>query len=334
MGNAGLGKTATVRYTVQKILENARARKMKMFADYRNCLVNRTSAAIFRGILRDKFSTNIRGLGTEEAIDALIRRLNAESGFLILILDEVTALTEQDIEHFLHLTDEFGGYQRFSLIMISRPTEWKTMLFPEISQRISDVINFEPYSKEAIFAILSYRAELALKPTAYNDELLEMIAAISASTQNLRHGIEILHRAGRIADRKGVSEIEPEMIREAKASVYPELREEMLSDLNKHELYTLLGITRCLLTNSYTAVTVQEAYASYRSVVEEYDEQALPSTTFLNFLENLENFGLISSICSRKGKVREGKRNRITINDVPAQVLQERIEHQLTKPSN
>jgi cell division control protein 6 len=330
IGSAGIGKTASVRYTIKKLIETAKSHKMNVLADYRNCLVNRTGAAIFRGILRDVFGVNIRGFGNEEAIDILIRRLNSEDAYLILILDEVTSLPENDIEAFLHMTDEFGAHHRLFVILISRPTEWNMMLLPEISQRISDVIKFEPYKLEELKNILEYRADLALKSTAYNEDLLQMIAEISASTKNLRHGIEILHRAGRIADRTGVSEIDPEMIREAKVSVYPELRPEILYDLSKHELLALLGITRFLLSKSYTAVTLQESFNAYNTVVEEYNEEKKNSEEFTIFLDNLEMLGLISSVGSKRSRTKENSKTRITINDVPAQILKERIEDQLT----
>lgn len=254
IGSAGVGKSASVRYTVKTLVEKAKNQGINIYADYRNCWINRTRSAVLRGLLRDKFGISIRGFGSDEAVDVLIRRLSSEDAYMILILDEVSVLPQADVESFLHLTEEFGAKHRFSVIMISRPTEWQTVLIsPEISQRISDVIYFRPYTRKMIFEILEYRASLAFKSTAYSEEILEMIADISASTQNIRHGIEILHRAGRIADRTDVSEIDPEMVRMARVSVYPEMRPEVLHDLIQHELYILLAITRILLAKSFTA---------------------------------------------------------------------------------
>ena len=331
IGGAGVGKTASVRYTVKKLVETAKTQKLGLLADYRNCLVNRTSSAILRGLLRDKFGVVSRGFGNEEAIDILIRRLNTDDAYLILILDEVAMLPYNDIEGFLHMTDEFGAHHRFFLILISRPTEWNTLLFPEISQRISDVISYAPYTQEEVRAILHYRAELAFKPTAYTDDLLDMIAEISSKTQNIRHGIEILHRAGRIADRMNAQEIDPEMVREARSTVYPELRPEILLELKKHDLLSLLAITRYLLNKSVTAITITEGYTSYQNVVEEYSEAKKSQEEFNSILENLGSLGLIGFVGSGKIKDKTGYKTRITINDVPAAVLMERIENQLTR---
>ena len=334
VGSAGVGKTASVRYTIRRLLDTAKAEKLNLVADYRNCLVNRTGSAIFRGLLCDKFGVGIRGFSNEEAVDILIRRLTSEKAYLILVLDEVSALPFTDIESFLHLTDEFGAHHRFFIILISRPTEWNTMLFPEIGQRISDVVTFDPYSAAEVKKILEYRAELAMKPTAYTEDLLDMITEVTTTTQNLRHGLEILHRAGRIADRKGITEIEPEMIREARASVYPELRQEILLDLKRHDLYILLGIARFLFSKSVTAVSVSEVQSQYSLVLEEYGERKRSSGDFLASIETLESLGIIRSLDSRRRSSGRSNRARITINDVPAAVLSERISEQLGKVKN
>ena len=143
--------------------------------------------------------------------------------------------------------------------------------------------------------------------------------------------MEILHRSGRIADRSETNEINPEMVRQAKISVYPELRPEILYDLNKHELFALLGITRFLLNESYTAVSFQEAYSAYQLVREEFNEIKKTVEEFAEHLDNLENLGLISSVGSKRDKTKGKTKSRITINDVPAQILMERIENHLIK---
>lgn len=329
VGSAGVGKSASVRFTIKGLVQSAKKQGLNIYADYRNCWINRTRSAVLRGLLRDKFGILIRGFGSEEAIDVLIRRLTSEDAYLILILDEVSVLTQDDIESFLHLTEEFGAKHRFSVVMISRSMEWNVLISPEISQRISDVIHYEPYSREEMREILEYRASLAFHDMAVSPDLLEMVADISSSTQNLRHGIEILHRAGRIADRQNMSEVDPEMVRIARATVYPELRAEILHDLQNEELYILLGVTNRLLEKSFTATTLSEAYQNYKVVCDEYDTDPVDQGKFLEFVSNLETIGIISVLDSKRGK--EGRRKRVTIHDVPAAVLKERIEDQLSR---
>lgn len=329
VGNAGIGKSASVKLIVKDIVQSAKKRGLNIYGDYRNCWINRTRSAILRGILRDKFDVSIRGFGDEEAIDVLIRRLKSNNAYLILILDEVYALLQDEIESFLHLTEEFRAGHRFSIVMISRPSEWNVMISPEISQRISDVIYYQHYDQHQLIEILKYRAGLALKDEAYDDEIIELIAQISLSTNNLRHGLEILHRAGRIADRSNSSEIKPEMIRLAQSSVYPELKAEFLLDLDVHELYVLLGVARKLLEKSQAATSFIDAYESYKLVCDEYEELRKSQQDFTKMIRSLVSIGVLITLDSKNE--RKISRKRITISDVPASILKERIENQLNQ---
>ncbi len=328
VGTAGIGKSASVKFTVKGLVESAKKRGLKIYGDYRNCWINRTRSAILRGLLRDKFEISIRGFGDEEAIETLIRRLTSENAFLILILDEVYALKQADIESFLHLTDEFSAKHLFAVILISRPSEWNLLISPEITQRISDVIYYDPYTHDQLFDILKFRATLAFKEGAIEDDIIDMIAQISLSTNNLRHGIEILHRSGRIADRQSKSEVTAEMVRSAQVSVYPELRAEFFSDLEDNEVFSLLAIARNLLDKSYTATTITDAYEYYKVVCDEFDTQNITQQEFRKVIKSLVGSGIIALLDSKGDTSSSGSR-RITIHDVPASVLKERLEEQL-----
>lgn len=328
VGTAGIGKSASVKFTVKGIVESAKKRGLKIYGDYRNCWINRTRSSILRGLLRDKFEVSVRGFGDEEAIDTLIRRLNSENAFLILILDEVYALKQADIDSFLHLNDEFSAKHRFAVILISRPSEWNLLISPEITQRISDVIYYDPYSHDQLFDILKFRASLAFKDGAIEDDIIDMVAQISLTTNNLRHGIEILHRAGRIADRQNKSEITPEMIRTAQASVYPELRSEFFADLEDNDVYCLLSIARVLLDKSITATTIDDTFEYYKIICDEYAAQIIQQQEFRRVIKSLVGSGIITLLDS-KGDSSSGSR-RITIHDIPASVLKERLEEQLS----
>lgn len=328
VGTAGIGKSASVKFTVKGLVDSAKKRGLKIYGDYRNCWINRTRSAILRGLLRDKFEISIRGFGDEEAIETLIRRLTSENAFLILILDEVYALKQADIESFLHLTDEFSAKHRFAVVLISRPSEWNLLISPEITQRISDVIYYDPYTQEQLFDILKFRSSLAFKEGSIDDDIIDMIAQISLSTNNLRHGIEVLHRCGRIADRQNKSEITAEMVRSAQVSVYPELRAEFFSDLEDNEVFSLLGIARNLLDKSFTATTISDAYEYYKIVCDEYEAQNISQQEFRKVIKSLVGSGIITLLDAKSDTSSSGSR-RITIHDIPASVLKERLEEQL-----
>ncbi|MHA2319362.1 MAG: Cdc6/Cdc18 family protein, partial [Candidatus Hodarchaeales archaeon] len=329
-GSAGIGKTVTSRYTVERLQAMAEKYRVKVYIDYKNCWTTRTKTSILRSILRDQFGVASRGFSDEESTDILIRRLNSEQAYLILILDEVSVLQQKDIRGFIHLPEEFGSSHRISLIMISRPTEWKVALSSIVSQRIADVIHFDPYNYEETREILEYRAKLAFKSHALSDDIIDMVAEISDQTKNLRHGIETLYRSGRAADQKRIDEISPELIRRAKNDVYPEMRADILEELNTHELIAALSVARRLHHKGITATTIEHSFKNYRIICEEWNVSSNGEAAFRNYLSTLEAIGILGKV-TKGVKGRKGVRARLTIHDVPAAILIERIEVFLSK---
>ncbi len=329
-GPAGVGKTVTARYTVDHLQVMAERHHIKLYTDYKNCWTTRTKTSILRSFLRDQFGVASRGFSDEESTDILIRRLNSEQAYLVLILDEVSVLPQKDIRGFIHLPEEFGAEHRISIIMISRPTEWKVTLSSMVSQRIADVIQFQPYTLEETRKILDYRAHLAFKTTALSEDILEMVAEISDQTKNLRHGIEILYRTGRAADQQRLDELTPELVRRAKNDVFPELRADILEELKTHELFAALSIARRLHHKGITATTIEHSFKNYRIICEEWGLRPNAEAAFRNYLSTLEAIGILGKV-TKGVKGRKGVRARLTIHDVPAAVLIERIEVFLSK---
>jgi cell division control protein 6 len=325
IGTAGVGKTVTARYTIARLRDMAQRYHLKLYESYTNCWTTRTKTSILRSFLRDRFNVASRGFSDEESTDILTRRLNSEQAYLILILDEVSVLSQKDIRGFIHLPEEFGAEHRISLIMISRPTEWKVTLSSVVSQRIADVIQFDPYSLEETKRILEYRARLALKSSAISDELVDMVGEISDQTKNLRHGIEILYRSGRAADQQRIDELTPEIIRRAKNDVFPEMRADILEGLKTHELIAALGIARRLHHKGITATTIEHSLKNYRIICEEWSVRPNGEAAFRKYLNTLESIGILGKV-TKGMKGRKGVRARLTIHDVPAAVLIERLE--------
>jgi cell division control protein 6 len=326
-GPAGVGKTAVIRYSGGRIQKAAEKANLRVYVYYRNCWSTRSRIAIIRSLLRDEFDVSARGFSEEEATHILMTRLKSEEAHLLMILDEASILPRQDLQGFLLMEEEFGGRHRVSVIMASRPSEWKYVVSPGMAQRINDLIEMNPYTLGEMTQILQYRAGLAFRDGCVSEDIVEMVAEIAHETLNLRHGIEILYRAGMAADLHETDEITPELVREAKAAVYPELRSEMLEELGVHELLTLLGVARRLVHKGETATSIGHGYKYYRGVCEEWGEVPRGESSFRNFIENLEAVGLIGKVeFGPSGRRPRGRRTRITIHEIPALLLVERIE--------
>ena len=333
VGHAGIGKTNLCKYTMKRFELAANTRHINVKFLYYNCHSFRSKTAILRNILSEHFHIQSRGFSDEEILDMLVKRLTSEDIRLIIALDEANMLNSEDILSIFHAGEYFGSEQSMiSTIIISRPIEWRSLLNVPLSGHVHDQMDIAGYNRDQLLQILEYRADKALYPTSYSEETLNLIADICSSSQNARHGLEILYRSGKLVDLKKENFIAPDYIRAAKADVYPELRRDVLEELREHELLVALGIAKKLSKKGVTSTTVDDGYDSYIVACEEYDKEVRGKSTFRSALETLHKVGIIGKSV---GPIEEGKRVRrakITTFDIPSTVLVERIENILSKP--
>jgi len=331
-GPAGVGKTATTKYFCERFVKAAENRDVNILTTYYNCYTFRTKSAILRNLLSKYFAITSRGYSDYELLGMLTLRLKKENKHLLMILDEANILGAEDILSIIHAPEIHGfGEARISTIVISRPTEFQTLLNVPLSGHINDKIQMNGYNYDALKEILDYRTELAFRPGVVSEEILDMVVEIASKTQNARHGIEILYHAGKLADREETDEITEEMIRTAKGFVYPELRPDVLNDLKLHELLTALAIAKRLKHTGITATNVNEAYEYYCIACDEYSVTPNAKPTFRRHLDVLTETGIIGKSVLPLHRGKRGRRGRITLFDIPATILEERartlLEH-------
>jgi len=339
IGPAGVGKTATTKFFCTRFVEAAQKRDVEIIYTYYNCYTFRTISAILRNLLTKYFGITSRGFSNYELLGMLTLRLKREKKHLLIVLDEANIIGAEDILSIIHAPEIHGfGEARISTIIISRPTEFQSLLNAPLSGHINDKIQMNGYSYEDLKEILEYRVELAFKTSAISEEIVDMVAEIASQTQNARHGIEILYHAGKIADREGKEEVTSEMIRVAKGEVYPELRPDILNDLKLHELLTALAIAKRLKHSGITATTINESYDYYGIACDEYGIPANAKPTFRRHIDVLTRMGIIGKSVLPLRRGRRGRRGRITLYDIPAVILEERtrklIERQLKSSNN
>lgn len=334
LGGPGYGKTSVVRFTVRRILEIAEGRNINLLANYNNCWTYRSASAILANIIDQVIGPKIKtkGISTEELVTVLRNYLNEEKAHLILILDDVNALTSEDINTFFILQEENRYDSRISIILISRPTEWN-ILATNLNSRINEIITLYPYSASETLEIIKFRANLAFTKGAVDPNVFEIIADLSYETHNMRMGIELLSRGGDFAAKNNTI-ITPEIIREIRSKVFPELRVEVLESLHQHELLTLLGIAKRLTNKGFIHTTIVEGYRYYKISSEEWGESPKGESSFRGYLNTLKNLGLINIVVSATGRKKRGVKARISMNDIPTSVVIERVNEQLFQIEN
>jgi len=331
VGKPGTGKTVSIRYFGRGLEKAAAKRGIKVRFEYYDCFMFRTKSAILRDLLTERFKVTSRGFSDEEITTMINRRLSRENIRLVLCLDEAYLLG-QDLLSIIHASEVAKHGQAFiSTLIACRVVDWQNTLSFPLSGRLHDRIDMPSYTEEELFKIMQYRAELAFHKGVVPDEILKMVSTISASTENARHGIEMLYLAGKAADRHSIRPITPELIRRAKQEVYSELRSDVLYGLRDQEILVLAAVSRQLKLEKSGSTTIAKVYENYQLICEEFGvkKQALP--TFRKTIDALVSLGIIGKVVESIGDGRRGRRARLTLMDIPVEVFDERVSEILQR---
>ncbi|MHA1271347.1 MAG: Cdc6/Cdc18 family protein [Candidatus Helarchaeota archaeon] len=329
-GPAGVGKTSLARLFGRNFVKIVKPYK-EILNFYFNCYSYRTKSSIIREITGKHFGISSRGLSDNELMTQIFNRLKKENKGLLLILDEAFLLGGDDILSLIHSYESYGfGYSPISMIIISRPEEYRSILSMQLKGKITDLIQLDAYDRETFRNILDFRGDLAFKPGVISDEVKDLIIDIVFETKNARHLIEILYQSGKRADMESKGEITADMVRAAKNNVYPELRQEMLNNLRTHELIAALAISKRLKHRGIVSTSILESYDYYKITCEEFNIEIKALNTYRIFIDSLVKYGIINKVTKEIGRGKRGRRSRLTLFDIPAQVLEERT-HELIK---
>jgi len=341
IGEAGVGKTTLAKLITGHLQEYALQQNIHLEVQYINCHSFRTKTAILRKLANEKFAMHGRGFSDEELMEMLATRLDRENKRLVLIIDEAGMLKAEDILGLIHINELFGqGSGRMSTIAITRISDWMTMLDSHLSGRIQDKLELENYSREQIEAILRYRRKLGFFHDAFPDDVLNLVIDASASSGNARHGIEIMLRAGMIANTRRAKQVIPEFIRAARNEIYAELRPDIFLDLKFNELASAIAVGRILSKKgaaSYT--TINESFEVFKLVCDENKIKPPGIATYRNCIKELSKLGILVYKVKSVGANTRGRHSIIGLMDIPAVILIERVQevmrnYQLKSPSN
>ena len=328
-GNIGTGKTALAKNFGSQIVAIANRRGVNIHYIHINCRRERTSFTILNKIVKT-FNPNIprRGFSTEELFQIMKENLEEKDANVILTLDELDFLLRREGEELLYslvrlFDEQLNAVQRLSLIGIMRSEDlFRSLDLSIISSLQKNIIRLREYTADQLETILSERVKEAFHVGTITDEEIKFIADIAAKQGDARYALEILWRAGKIADAQGITRILPEHIREAKSEIYPVIRKDVLRDLPFQHKALLLAISRTL-TKERAYVTTSEIEKVYKIVCEEYNIRPRRHTQFWGFLKELEKQGIITTEISGNGM--KGKTTLISLPDIPTSILEQEI---------
>jgi len=292
IGSSGTGKTSSVKYVFKQLQEYSQ----RVVPIYINCWEFSTRHSILSNIAYSlgEFIPR-RGISTDEIIERIAEVLKKEKKTLVIALDEVDRLFASQYEEEKVLYDLARGKELFSVdlgvVAITNSNEFLVKLDQRIrSSLVQKQLLFKQYSPIELKDILKSRAKLAFYPECLSDEVIPLCAARAAKHNgDARLAINLLWKAGKIAERENAEKVVEEHVRKAFEEVGSEEGEKLSG--KEREIYEFV--------KERGEVTSRELYEKFK---EETDR------SIRNYVNRLCKLGFLSA---EDGEV--GKRGRTRV---------------------
>ncbi len=331
-GPVGSGKTAVVKRFCSFLKDAGMENKRRIEFVHINCRNRKSESMVLLSILTyfdQRFPD--RGFSIPEMLEILKKHLKKKECHLVIVLDEVDVLLKRSgsdlIYSFTRVQEEDAELLgALSLILISQKSVVTLLDKASLSTfKRTNILEFAKYDREELQAIVDQRIDLSFHQGTVSDGVSEIISSMAEEYGDARFAIELLEKAGMVAEDKGSTNVTAEHARYAKAEVKPFVFEETITQLNIHEQIMLLAASRLLKDTAYCSTG--ELEEEYKALCEQVNKKPLGHTQFWQYMKEMDAFGLITTKKSGKGTV--GNTTLITVQDVPVSELIEYLERSI-----
>lgn len=239
----------------------------------------------------------------EDILDRLeteydIRPPEAVTDYVTVILDEVDRIGTRDellYEIPRSRTNNRVANVRPSVIGISNDIGYKEAIQSKTdsSLRLKE-ITFTKYDANQLREILSQRAERAFKPDAFDEEVVQLAAALARQEGgDARYGIDLLHKAGMKVKKEDESVVREKHIRAAHEEHERDRVYEVTADLGDHEMMVLAAVMYHDLQGD-CPIARNDLYPTYQRFARDVLESANGSRSVADYLKKMSQLGLLS----------------------------------------
>src|SRR3989344_1440096 len=215
-GKTGSGKTLSVKYVKDQLLETSKKKEIPLVIAYINCKLKRVADTEYRLVAQLAREVGCQvpptGLPTDEVYRIFINMIDKEKKILILILDEIDHLVKKADDEILYnlsrLNTELKNVN-ISIVGISNDLIFRDNLDPRVKSSLSEEeIHFPPYNALQLQEILKQRAQMAFREGVISEGVIEKCAAYAAKEHgDARRALELLRVSGELAERKNENKI-------------------------------------------------------------------------------------------------------------------------------
>ena len=336
-GKTGTGKTLTVKYTTDKILEVAKQKEIPIQVFYLNCKLKKVADTEYRLIaqLARELGKTIpaTGLPTDEVYKIFYEALDKSKKLFLVILDEIDQLIKKAGDEILYnltrINTELKNSQ-IAIIGISNDLVFADALDPRVKSSLSEEeIVFPPYNAIQIQDILRQRAQTAFKENVINPGVIEKCAAYAAREHgDARRAIELLRVSGEIAERAGKTKLLINHLDEAEDKIERDRMLDVVTTQPKQHQATLYSILLVRDSKKSTIFT-GEVYEVYKDICKKVNLQFLTQRRISDVLAELDMLGIINAKVISKGRYGRTREISLSLPDTSLNKIKNLLEEGL-----
>lgn len=309
-GKTGTGKTLSVKYTSEQILEVAKQNNIDLKIIYLNCKLKRIADTEYRLIaeLARFFGKTIpaTGLPTDEVYNIFFKVLDEKSQIVILVLDEIDQLVKKSGDEIIYnltrINSELKKAQ-ISIIGISNDLMFSNNLDPRVKSSLSEEeMVFPPYNAMQIQDILKKRSAIAFEKDVIAEGVIPKCAAYAAREHgDARRALELLRVAGELAERKNEDKILIKHIDEAEEKIERDRVFDVIKTQPKQSQVCLYSMIVLHETNKKSIFT-GEVYDIYKNICIQTGLRPLTQRRLSDIIAELDMLGIINAKVISKGR--------------------------------
>ena len=312
-GKTGTGKTVVTKYVLRKLADFAEKKGIPVKSIYINCRIHNTRSRVFIKIAGELMpGENFLGLSTAYIYEKILARVREDNLRLIIVLDEIDKLKGiSETVYALNRANDELERGSISLIGISNVLTLKDSLDPRTkSTLLQHEMIFPPYNAEGLRRILEDRAREGFREGAVSPGAIALTAAYAAKQSgDARYALQLLLRAGDVADEEGASTVTEEHVEKAKERVVEDIILEMIEALPEQEQILLLAVAKLTLNrrgqktfgSDDVVLTSGEIYEAYARLARELGKDPVSDRWFREYRSELSMYGLLNVVQAGKG---------------------------------
>ena len=319
-GQTGTGKTAVVKFILDKLTKKSREIEAPIMACYINCRLTGTDYRVFSRLCEAvNIEVPFTGLATNEVFDRFKIAVDYKKLLLIVVLDEIDFLVKErgdDLLYNLTRINETLKLSRLSIIGISNDLQFKEHLDPRVLSSLSEEeVVFRPYSAIELSDILQARSTIGFLENVLAKGALNLCAALAAAEHgDARRALDLLRVAGELAEREGAIKVSEEYVRIAQNKIE---EDRITSILKTLPLHSKLVLCSCYLLKQaeYDGVITGNVYEVYNELCNKIQLESLTQRRVSGLISELDIMGLLNASVINMGRYGRTKKIKLGISE-------------------